>query len=318
MTATVAVSTYDQGDAYQLPYTLTAADPLFTNWAGVTITTTITRPDGTTDTPTVTPGTPAGPTRTYTAVGACTQVGTWTYRFVATGALTESEDGQFYVEPLVTDRVYTTLPELKDALRIPQTDTDLDSVFDAAILAVSREIDQHCGRHFYKLTEPRTLIPTDRYRLKLGAFNDLVAVTSLKTDASGDGIFETVWTAGDYQLLTDAGTPNVNAGPEAKPYTQIRAVGALMFPGGLGFPWFNWMGRTDRVEITGTWGWPAVPVGVREACKLLAVESGKLLREAPFGVAGFGEFGVVRVRDNRKAMAYLARYRRGLAAVPVA
>src|SRR6266498_4070391 len=313
MTATVAASTYDQGDAYQLPYTLTAADPLFTNWAGVTITTTITRPDGTTDTPTVTPGTPAGPTRTYTAVGACTQVGTWTYRFVATGALTESEDGQFYVEPLVTDRVYTTLPELKDALRIPQTDTDLDSVFNAAILAVSREIDQHCGRHFYKLTEPRTLTPTDRYRLNLGEFNDLVSVTTLKTDASGGGTFETTWTTADYQLLTASGTPNINAGPEAKPYTQIRAIGAQTFP----CAW-AWTGRTDRVEITGTWGWPAIPVPVREACKLLAVESGKLLREAPFGVAGFGEFGVVRVRDNRKAMAYLAPYRRGLAAGPVA
>ncbi len=169
------------------------------------------------------------------------------------------------------------------------------------------------AEHFYKLTEIRTLIPTDQYRLNLGEFNDLVSVTTLKTDASGDGIFETVWTTGDYQLLTANGTPNVNAGPEAKPYTQIKAIGAQTFP----CAW-AWNSRADRVEITGTWGWPQVPVGVREACKLLAVESGKLLREAPFGVAGFGEFGVVRVRDNRKAMAYLAPYRRGLAAVPVA
>jgi hypothetical protein len=313
VTATVAASTYDQGDAYQLPYTLTAADPLFTNWAGVTVTTTITKPDGTPDTPTVTPGTPVANVRTYLAVGSCSQPGTWTYRFVTTGALTESEDGQFYVEPLVTDRVYTTLPEIKSALQIPLADTSLDAVFTSAILAVSREVDQHTGRHFYKLTEARTLVPTDRYCLKLGGFNDLVSLTTLKTDASGDGTFETTWQAGDYQLLCADGSPNVNAGPEARPYTQIRAIGAQTFP----VP-YSWTGRTDRVEITGTWGWPQVPVNVREACKLLAVESGKLLREAPFGVAGFGEFGVVRVRDNRKAMQYLAPYRRGLAAVPVA
>lgn len=315
MTATVAVSTYDQGDAYQLPYTLTAADPLFTNWAGVTVTTTITRPDGTADTPTVTPGTPAGPTRVYTAVGACSQVGIWTYRFVASGALTESEDGQFYVEPVVTDRVYATLPELKQALLIPQTDTSLDPVFGSAILATSREIDQWCGRHFYKITEARTLVPHDPWCLKLGEFNDLVSITTLKTDASGDGTFETTWQTSDYQLLTASGSPNPNAGPEPKPYGQIRAIGAQTFPR---FYSYGLGQRTDRVEVTGTWGWPQVPVDIREACKLLAVEAGKLLREAPFGVAGFGEFGVVRVRDNRKAMGYLAPYRRGMAAAPVA
>ncbi len=301
-------ATYDVGDSIKLTFTVRDEAGALIN---ATTTIVVTKPDGTTVTP--------APTITnvsigiYTAVVAPDQVGTWLYRWAATGAATTAEDGQFYVQLPVAANIYTTLAELKDALRIPQTDTDLDSVFNAAILAVSREIDQHCGRHFYRITEPRTLVPTDRYRLNLGEFNDLVSVTTLKTDASGDGTFETTWTTADYQLLTANGTPNINAGPEAKPYTQIRAIGAQTFP----CAW-AWNSRTDRVEITGTWGWPQVPVDVREACKLLAVESGKLLREAPFGVAGFGEFGVVRVRDNRKAMAYLAPYRRGLAAVPVA
>jgi len=301
-------ATYDVGDSIKLTFTVRDEAGAFINATTAIV---VTKPDGTTVTPA--PTITNVSTGIYTAVVAPDQVGLWLYRWAATGAATTAEDGQFYVQLPVAANIYTTLAELKDALRIPLTDTDLDSVFEAAILAVSREIDQYCGRHFYKLTEPRTLVPTDRYRLNLGEFNDLVSVTTLKTDASGDGTFETTWTTADYQLLTANGTPNINAGPEAKPYTQIRAIGAQTFP----CAW-AWNSRTDRVEITGTWGWPQVPVDVREACKLLAVESGKLLREAPFGVAGFGEFGLVRVRDNRKAMAYLAPYRRGLAAVPVA
>jgi len=301
-------ATYDVGDSIKLTFTVRDEAGALINATTAIV---VTKPDSTTVTPA--PTITNVSTGIYTAIVAPDQVGTWLYRWAATGAATTAEDGQFYVQLPVAANIYTTLAELKDALRIPLTDSDLDSVFDAAILAVSREIDQHCGRHFYKLTETRTLIPTDRYRLNLGEFNDLVSVTTLKTDASGDGTFETTWTTADYQLLTAAGTPNINAGPEPRPYTQVRAIGTQTFP----CAW-AWNSRTDRVEITGTWGWPAIPVPVREACKLLAVESGKLLREAPFGVAGFGEFGVVRVRDNRKAMAYLAPYRRGLAAVPVA
>src|SRR6266498_3932793 len=233
---------FNIGDAVPLVYTINAV---------ATVVLTVTDPDGTVTTPATVQG-GSGTQITYIANVPATKAGTWLYRFAATGTVTDAEDGQFQVIPAAATNVYATLPELKDALRIPQTDTDLDSVFNAAILAVSREIDQHCGRHFYKLTEPRTLTPTDRYRLNLGEFNDLVSVTTLKTDASGDGTFETTWTTGDYQLLTASGTPNVNASPEPKPYTQIRAIGAQTFP----CAW-AWTGRTDRVEITGTWGWPA-------------------------------------------------------------
>jgi hypothetical protein len=301
-------ATYDVGDSIKLTFTVRdEADALI----NATIAIVVTKPDGTpvSPAPTITPVS----TGIYTAILAVDVAGLWVYRWAATGAATTSEDGQFYVQAAATTNVYTTLPELKDALNIPQADTSLDDIFQAAILAVSREIDQHCGRHFFKLTEARTFTPTHRHLLKLGEFNDLASVTTLKTDSSGDGTFETTWTTGDYQLLTAAGTSNVNAAPEPKPYTQVRAVAGQTFP----CAW-AWNTRADRVEITGTWGWPQVPVAVREACKLLSVESGKLLREAPFGVAGFGEFGVVRVRDNRKAMQYLAPYRRGMAAVPIA
>lgn len=302
-------ATYDVGDSIKLTFTVRDEAGALIN---ATTTIVVTKPDGTAVNPAPTISNPS--TGAYTAVVAPDQVGTWLYRWTATGAATTAEDGQFFVEQAAAANVYATLAELKDALKVSQTDTDLDGVFTAAILAVSREIDNWCGRHFYKITEPRTFTPTNYWCLKLGEYNDLVSVTTLKTDASGDGTFETTWQTTDYQLLTATGSPNPNAGPEPKPYGQIRAVGAQTFPLTYSYS----LMRADRVEITGTWGWPQVPTDVREACKLLAVESGKLLREAPFGVAGFGEFGVVRVRDNRKAIQYLNPYRRGMAAIPVA
>jgi hypothetical protein len=311
VTTTVAASLYDTGDAYQLPYTLTAADPTFTNWAGVTVTTTVTKPDGTADSPVVTPGTPAANVRTYTAVGACSQPGTWTYRFVATGALTEAQDGQFYVRPTAADRVYTTLPELKAALSIPLTDVRDDDDLQDAIITASRAVDGDCQRTFYKQTETRTLAPTDRYRLRLGPWNDLVSVTTLKTDAGGDGTYDITWASSDYQLLCSDGTPNINAGPEPRPYQKIRAIGTQTFP----IPWAWTLGRADRIQIAGVWGWPQVPNRIRRATRMAATEIFKL-REAPFGAVGFSELGIIRVRDNPKYLRLIGDYR--LVPVPVA
>jgi hypothetical protein len=311
MTATVAVSIYDTGDAYQLPYTLTAADPLFTNWAGVTVTTTVTRPDGTADTPTVTPGTPAANVRAYLAVGACSQPGTWTYRFVASGALTEAQDGQFYVRPIATAQVYTTLPELKAGLSIPQSDTVDDDDLQEAINTASRAVEGDTQRVFYKTTETRTLIPTDRWHLRLGPYMDLVSVTTLKTDADGDGTFETTWTTTDYQLLCQDGTPNVNAGPEPRPYRRIKAIGTQTFP----WLWQWHLARSDLVQINGVWGWPQIPDRIRRATRLAAAEIYKL-NSAPFGAIGMADLGIIRVRDNPKYLRLIADYR--VMPVPVA
>jgi hypothetical protein len=61
------------------------------------------------------------------------------------------------------------------------------------------------------------------------------------------------------------------------------------------------------VEVTGVFGWPAVPAPVVQATMLVASELFRL-RDAPFGVAGFGEFGAVRVRENPKVAALLDPY----------
>jgi hypothetical protein len=294
---------YNIGDAVPLVYTISAT---------ATVALTVTDPDGTTSTPATTQG-GSPPAVTYTANVLATKAGTWLYSFVATGAVTDAEDGQFYVQPAATANVYTTLPELKAALSIPATNTDYDDRLQDAILVASRTVDGDCGRHFYRVAETRTLQPgRDPYLLKLGPYNDLASLTTLKTDTSGDGTFETTWQTSDYQLLCADGSPNVNAGPEPRPYRQIRAVGTQTFP-----VLYGWnVGRADRVQLAGVWGWPQqVPGRIRQATQMAALEIFKM-PEAPFGAVGFSELGIIRVRDNPKYLSLIADYR--IMPVPVA
>ena len=121
----------------------------------------------------------------------------------------------------------------------------------------------------------------DCRRLRLGPFRDLVSITSLKTDEAGDGTFETTWAASDYEL----GPIDRDTG---RPYTRIDAVASKVFPTYYG------TGRRARVEITGVWGWAAIPVEVKQACLIKAT---RLLTrmQSPNGIAGLDQFGPVRI-----------------------
>jgi len=54
-------------------------------------------------------------------------------------------------------------------------------------------------------------------------------------------------------------------------------------------------------------GWPAVPRNVKTASLIAAAQIFRI-KDAPFGVAGFGEFGVVRIQQNPQVMWLLRRY----------
>jgi hypothetical protein len=87
---------------------------------------------------------------------------------------------------------------------------------------------------------------------------------------------------------------------ETWPYWQVRVrpFAAACFP--------CW---EDGVQVTAQWGWAAVPPAVKEACLILAEETFKL-KDAPFGIQGYGDYGPVRVRDNPKVASMLNPYRR--------
>lgn len=229
----------------------------------------------------------------------CSEDGDWQYLWEGTNAASDAEAGTWTVFETTLGKLYATVAALKS--RIGITDAVDDYELHMACFAASRAVENICERVFYRTATGtvRTFVPDGLYCVTLGAYNDLVSIATLKTDAGGDGTFETTWSASDYQLHP----VNPAAAPEVRPYTKIQAVGSQTFPLPLV------IGRRDMVQVTGVFGWPAVPIAVKQATLILAEELFKL-KDAPFGVAGFGDLGVVRIRENPKVAALIGPYQR--------
>jgi hypothetical protein len=179
---------------------------------------------------------------------------------------------------------YTTLAEVKAALRIPTADTIDDALIELSIEGASRQIDGVCDRVFYKATATRTFIPVDGFLVETDDFNTL---TSLKTSSEANGVFDITWSASDYQLEPVNGI----SGGQGVPFTRIKAVGDYLFP--IYDPKTT-NSREATVQVTGSFGWVSVPVAVKQAALMLAMRQFKRY-DSPLGVAGFGDIGVMRV-----------------------
>lgn len=244
--------------------------------------------------------------------------GTWSFQWVGTGTVSDVDAGTFDVFGTDLGHLYATPGQLKSRLGIPSTDTSSDVELQQACRAASRAIEQYTGRIFWRgpagevrLFQPETWRPMTAspfayepfyaWTIELGEFNDLLSVTALGSDLDGDGVFETPWAAGSYEL----NPVNTASAPEPRPYTSIRAIGSAL-------PWFwsstPWPTRLNRLQVTGTFGWPAVPAAVSEACRILAAELFRA-KDAPFGVASFGDAGVARVQQNPMVAQLAGPYR---------
>jgi hypothetical protein len=257
------------------------------------VTLTVTSPSGTA-TP-YTGGDLTNPsTGVYTKDIPCTEAGVWTYTWIGTGTASDVVAGTWAVTSTAFGELYCTPEQLKSRTGI--TDNYDDAEIFGACRAVSRWIDGHCDRAFVRRTVTLTLEPANRYCL---AVPDLVSVTTLKTDDDGDGVFETTWSASDFQLLPTNAAVEV----EPQPYTEIKAVGDRLFPLPSGH------GRTDLAQLAVVAGWPALPGPVTEAAAILSGDYLKLGGMA-FGVAGYGDYGAVRARMSSPALEMLRAYRR--------
>lgn len=148
---------------------------------------------------------------------------------------------------------YATLDEVKR--RIPHVEEDDDEDLESIIEGVSRYIDKNRqGRRFYAASETRYYTPVSK---DFVVIDDLLSLTTLKTDEDGDGIFERTWSASDYLLVP------YNAGLDGVPYTSIERFrfGSLLFP--VDF---------RSTEVVGSFGYTATtPKAIHEACVLLSM-----------------------------------------------
>ena len=176
---------------------------------------------------------------------------------------------------------YASLNETKSALRI--TDSVDDSLLEMAIESASRLIDGYAGRQFFSSgTATRYFTADDDFVCEIDdiSSSNITLVTALDADA----VFDTTWDTTDYQLEP----LNAVLDGQAWPYTRIRAVGDYLWP---------ISGGEALVKLTAVFGWPAVPIAVKQATIIQASRIFKRL-DSPLGVAGFGDLGVMRVSSS--------------------
>lgn len=242
---------------------------------------------------------------------------TWTGVIGSSPGTAEVFTGTFRVFPQGTigsgmSMWYCSMEELKSRLGITPGDpgfNDDDYEIQLAIQTVTDWVTTYCGRHFYQITEARTFRPRSRWNLEI---DDIVTVTSTDLDYDGDGIYEVHWTENtDYQLLRYSHRYNSHDMGLERPRNELQVLmassGQPNAGGGQWLPWLWPFTRQDRVKITGTWGWPAVPPNVTQASLILAADLFKA-KDAPWGVAGIGDLGMVKVQSNPWVVELLRSY----------
>lgn len=186
---------------------------------------------------------------------------------------------------------YITLQELKTRLGIG--DTVDDALLTGAIAAASRGVEGVCNRQFNNAgsASARLYRPSHPGEVVVDDFHTDTGLVVAVDD--GSGAYATTWSAADFQLEPLNGRMD----GLAQPYEWITAVGAKVFP----------CLRRASVQVTADWGWASVPSDIKEATFVLAEDIARL-RDAPFGVGGYSEYGRIRARKNPHVMMLVDQY----------
>ncbi len=194
---------------------------------------------------------------------------------------------------------YCTVDDVRRQLSDKDAKVD-DVIVERAINATSRAVDDWCGRRFWQdsSVQVRVYRPEESCSARV---DDISTATGLlvKTDADADGTYETSWTIGtDFQLEP----LNASADGGAYAWQELVAIGSKRFP--------ICRNRRPSLQVTAKFGWSAIPAQVEQAAVLRAVAIFKR-KESPQGIAGFGDFGAIRVtRQDPDVVALLANFQR--------
>ena len=201
---------------------------------------------------------------------------------------------------------YATLTEIKGYMSISDnTDNDL---LENLIESASRSIDRIANRRFYLDTTASARL----YRAYSDIFvyiDDLGSTTDLvvKTDSNGNGTYAKTLTLNTDYILDPLTAPSLS-----RPYTQLTMVSNTetwpIFPG------LTQNGLRPGVQVTAKWGWPSVPNDINMACLILTADLYKR-KDAPGGILGLGDLGVVRMSPiGRDVTAMVRAYKKEVVA----
>jgi hypothetical protein len=175
---------------------------------------------------------------------------------------------------------YTDLNSVKNALGLgPTSLSPDDQEIEAAITAVSRTIDDYCGRFFYSTAG--TVLFTAEDPLYTPLPGDWSSITSITIDDANSGTPNIVLDpVKDYRLETNKAFPGW-------PYTGIIIT---TYNTSYSLP----VGITEGIKAIGQRGWAAIPPAIQQAALLQTVRTHSR-RAVPFGVAGSPDGGIVRL-----------------------
>ena len=197
---------------------------------------------------------------------------------------------------------YATLAEIKGYMSISDnTDNDL---LENLVESASRSIDRIANRRFY-------LDATASARLYRAYSNIFVFVDDIGTtsnlvvaiDENGNGTYSKTLTLNTDYILDPLTSQSLN-----RPFTQLTMVSNTeswpIFPG------LTSNGLRPGVQVTARWGWPSVPDDLNMACLILTADLYKR-KDAPGGILGLGDLGVVRMSPiGRDVTAMVRAYKK--------
>lgn len=176
---------------------------------------------------------------------------------------------------------YCTTDQIREHLGDTGTKIDID-LLERAVTSASRAVDSFTGRRFWQ--DSAVKVRYFRPESPLIAMVDDISTTTgliIATDSGADYSWSDVWASTDYDLEPD----NADQDESSYAWWRVRAVGNFAFT--------RWNNRRT-VKITAKFGWSAIPADV-EYASILKSTSLFRRKDAPFGVAGFGDFGPVRI-----------------------
>ena len=185
------------------------------------------------------------------------------------------------------------------------TDNDL---LEDLVESASRSIDRIANRRFYLDATASARL----YRAYSDIFvyvDDIGTTSSLvvQTDSNGNGTYAKTLTLNQDYILDPLTSPSLG-----RPYTQLTMVSNTetwpIFPG------LTQNGLRPGVQVTARWGWPSVPDDINMACLILTADLYKR-KDAPGGILGLGDLGVVRMSPiGRDVTAMVRAYKKEVVA----
>ena len=197
---------------------------------------------------------------------------------------------------------YATLAEIKAYMSI--SDSTDDTLLENLVESASRSIDRIANRRFY--LDATASARLYRAYSNIFVFVDDIGTTSslvVKTDEDGNGTYSKTLTLNTDYILDPLTSQSLN-----RPFTQLTMVSNTeswpIFPG------LTSNGLRPGVQVTARWGWPSVPDDLNMACLILTADLYKR-KDAPGGILGLGDLGVVRMSPiGRDVTAMVRAYKK--------